>query len=158
MQLLIVLKPTDKFMDTYNIAAYTPVNGTGTAYQLEWGVNPSPTVTFGSGKLVARLAQLLLTSKGSDRTDPSAGCHLLSLIAQTHISESDFIHNEVVLMLEDINYQMINENDVNTPAEAQVRLVECSDVKIKDDCVLVYFTIITLANTKLEFQLPVSTI
>ena len=145
-------------MDTYNLAVYSPEDEDATTKRLEWTVGRTPSVNFGASKLIARFAQLLLTRKGSDRTDPQAGCELLDLLAAVHTSERSYIQSEVNRALEDVSAQMKHENDPDVPAEARFLSATCDDVSILYDRIIVHFTIVSASRQRLEFQLPYSTI
>ena len=141
--------------DTYNLAAFSLDRPVGIS-ELRYRFNPSPKVTFGAAKLIARIAQLLLTLKGSDRTDPNAGCDLLTFIGAFHTSETSYIRNEVNRMLEDIRVQMLHENDPDVIDEARCTNVVCDGIDIIDSTIHINITVITAAKTALKFILPVS--
>jgi hypothetical protein len=143
-------------MDTYNLAPYTPEDNDASTKLLNWSMGGVPSVNFGASKLIARFAQLLLTRKGSDRTDPQAGCGLTDLLGNVHTSERAYIQSEVSQALQDVNAQMMHENDPNVPAEARFVSAACDDVTIQEDRILVHFTIVSAARQRLEFQLPIS--
>jgi len=144
--------------DTYNLAAYVLKDHTPGLELLDWAVGSTPGVNFGASKLVARFAQLLLTAKGSDKTDPQAGCNLMNLLTRIHTSEQGYIRNEVNQVLEDIAAQMKHENDPDVPPEGRFLSATCDDVMIQEDRILVHFTIVSVSRQQLKFQLPFSTV
>jgi len=142
-------------MDTYNIASY----GHGDELRdkkLLWGFSSVPMVNFGASKLVARFTQLLLTKKGSDRTDPEAGCNIVDLIGSIHTSELGYIRNEVNTALSDLRAQMRFENAPGSPPEATFADAKCSGVSIEEDILALRFEILTRSDKPLVFVVPIS--
>ena len=142
--------------DTYNIASYVPMSVDST-YSLEYGFAPRPHLNFGASKLIARFAQLLLTLTGSDKTEPGAGCSLLSLIADFHTSETGFLMSEVNQIINDVSFQMRHENDPEVIPESRFASATCTDIQIINDTARLAITIKTAADTKIEFILPIPT-
>lgn len=143
-------------IDTFNISPYRVVDSGTQNMPLEMGFETVPSLNLGASKLVARFAQLLLTKKGSDRTDPLAGCGLVDLLAAVHTSEYGFIRSEVNNILDDVKAQMLHENSTAVPLEARFLDAVCDEVSIVEDRILVRFTIVTASNQRLEFVLPVT--
>jgi len=143
-------------MDTYNLSAFSLDRPIGVS-ELTYQFNCNPMVTFGAAKLIARLVQLLLTLKGSDKTDPNAGCDLITFVAAFHASETSYIQNEVNRMLDDICVQMLNENDPSVIDEARCTNVICSGITIGSGTINVNITLTTASKTTHQFILPVST-
>jgi len=142
-------------MDTYNLAPYATVD-TGDKHALSFGFDPHPHLNFGASKLIARFAQLLLTLKGSDKTDPGAGCRLLSLVATFHTSERGFLRNEIDAIISDLSFQMLHENDPAVPPEGRFVSASCENVDVLDDTVHIDIRIKTAAETQIQFTLPIA--
>jgi hypothetical protein len=138
--------------DTFNLAALNPAN-----YPVEYSFKPVPSLTVGAAKLVARFAQLLLTLKGSDKTDPAAGCNLLNLVGRFHTSERSYLQVEIERILEDVNYQMLFENDPAVPAEARFVTAELKEIQFNEDSVNLFFNITSETTNSIEFNLPITT-
>jgi len=141
-------------LTTFNLAAHNAAFQT-TNYALEPGFNASPQLNFGGAKLVARFAQLLLTVKGSDITDPAAGCTLVPMIARFHTSEKSYLVTEVNQILADVSFQMMSSNDPRVEPEARFLSAKVEDIVIDGTTVLLYFIIISEAQEMLQFKLPV---
>jgi len=86
--------------DTFNISAFN-IEQQPDKYALNCNFGDRATVSFGASKVIARFVQLLLTLKGSDKTDPNAGCNLISLVANLHTSETSYLRSEVNSILAD---------------------------------------------------------
>jgi len=142
-------------MDTYNLSAFD-VTGSTENYQLAFSFNSTPKVSFGAAKLIARFTQLLFTEKGSDRTDPRAGCNLRSLVAQFHTSESEYLRREINDAIEDVSVQMLAENDPTVVKEAQFVSAVCEHLEIRRDTLYVRIKLITAEKKIIQFELPVS--
>ena len=143
--------------DTYNLAAHAPDESISGTHLLEWTIGNTPNVNFGASKLIARFAQLLLTKKGSDRTEPQAGCNFTDLLARVHTSERSYIQSEVNQALQELTVQMKHENDPDIPPEGRFLSATCDDVTIQEDRILVHFTVVSASRQPLKFQLPFST-
>ena len=141
-------------MDTYNIAPYR-VAGAGDTSPLVYGFGEQPTLNFGAAKLIARFTQLLLTLRGSDRTDPGAGCDLLAMVASFHTSELPYLRGEVNNVLAQLTPQMLHENDPAVIPESRFVSAACERVEIDGDAAHIHFVITTASNTKIQFTLPV---
>jgi len=141
-------------VDTYNLAAFNVASPP--VQILQYGFGELPKVTFGAAKVIARVTQLLLTLKGSDRTDPYAGCYLLNLVGSFHTSERAFLMGEIDSILEDITAQMLFENDPRVSPEGQFRSINCTDVIIDEDIVSIYLDVWVASNLLIAFALPVS--
>jgi len=140
--------------DTFNLAAFVPEKD-GIHYPLMYVLSEKPQINFGAAKLVARFAQLLLTLKGSDKTDPLAGCTLLALVSNFHTSEKSFLQSEIAQILEDVNFQMRFENDPNAPPESIFVNAECIDIQYDGDTVHLHFLITSATQQQIEFRLPI---
>jgi len=140
-------------MDTYNLAAYSTPEQLG-IHTLEKGFQEVPSINFGGSKLIARFAQLLLTLKGSDKTDPNAGCGLLAMLGTFHTSEVNYLRSEVNKMIGDVAFQMEAENDPAVIPESIFISATCENIDITGDTVHLHISIMTAANTKLQFVLP----
>jgi len=144
-------------MDTYNLAAFNPnLDVSQIHHAMHYGFTCRPRLNFGAAKLVARCTQIALTRKGSDRTDPEAGCYLIEMVARHHASEAQFIRSEITSALDDVLVQMLHENDPSSSAESQLLTLHCVNVEIIDDKVCVHLQLTSRANTRINFLLPIA--
>jgi hypothetical protein len=78
------------------------------------------------------------------------------MVAKFHVSETQYLTTEVNQMIADISYQMLAENDPQTPPESRFVSAECTDIAMLDDQVRIRVSIRTAANTEIQFQVPLS--